>query len=89
MRYALQLFFSSRRKPESGRCVCCGCTDERACPDGCSWADDFHTLCSACLQRLLDHAPLPVRGDQTLRIEGVEDARGRLYVFNGRTEAGR
>lgn len=27
-------------------CRVCGCTDDRACPGGCSWVDD--DLCSAC-----------------------------------------
>jgi hypothetical protein len=27
-------------------CVVCGCTDDAACPDGCSWAGP---ICSACL----------------------------------------
>lgn len=31
-----------------GVCRLCGCTDERACPGGCSWVDETHTLCSSC-----------------------------------------
>jgi hypothetical protein len=36
-----------------GRCRYCRCTDERACDDGCSWADFQHTVCDSpwCLQR--------------------------------------
>lgn len=34
--------------PPSGVCRECGCTDEAACPGGCSWADEGHTLCSEC-----------------------------------------
>lgn len=33
------------------RCRICGCTDERACPGGCSWVPDpfaLGDLCSAC-----------------------------------------
>lgn len=30
----------------SGICRYCLCTDERACPDGCSWYDKAHTVCS-------------------------------------------
>lgn len=37
-----------------GTCSECGCTDERACVDEetgarCYWADEFRTLCSACV----------------------------------------
>lgn len=28
------------------RCSVCGCTDDRACPGGCSWVDA--SLCSTC-----------------------------------------
>jgi hypothetical protein len=31
-----------------GTCRVCGCTDERACPPTCAWADVEHTLCSRC-----------------------------------------
>jgi hypothetical protein len=31
-----------------GVCRVCGCTDLRACADGCSWANPEHTLCSRC-----------------------------------------
>lgn len=34
---------------EHGVCRSCGCTDENACPGGCSWLDEEHTLCSACV----------------------------------------
>ena len=30
------------------RCYGCGCTDDRACPGGCSWVKP--RVCSACLQ---------------------------------------
>lgn len=29
-------------------CVGCGCTDDRACPGGCSWASLDPPLCSTC-----------------------------------------
>lgn len=39
--------------PESfvfrGVCRYCLCTDEAACPGGCCWLDDDHSICSACL----------------------------------------
>jgi hypothetical protein len=31
-----------------GVCRVCGCTDQAACPGGCAWVDDAHTLCSQC-----------------------------------------
>lgn len=34
--------------PVVGVCRVCGCTDDRACPGGCSWADARHTICSSC-----------------------------------------
>ena len=37
------------REPEPLRCTCCGCTDERACPGGCSWLIKHPVaVCSAC-----------------------------------------
>lgn len=38
-----------------GVCRSCGCTDDRACLGGCTWADDDHVLCSACADE--DSAP--------------------------------
>lgn len=32
-----------------GWCRWCGCTYERACPQGCGWANANHTLCTACV----------------------------------------
>jgi hypothetical protein len=32
-----------------GVCRVCGCTNERACPDGCVWAEP--NLCSRCARR--------------------------------------
>jgi len=36
------------------RCRVCGCTDEHACPGGCSWVEDPEggDLCSACAERM-------------------------------------
>ncbi len=41
--------------PEVDTCLYCGCDDEHACPDGCSWFDADHTVCSTagCVQRHL------------------------------------
>lgn len=30
------------------RCIACGCTEERACPGGCSWVSISPPKCSAC-----------------------------------------
>ena len=36
-------------KPIAGRCQYCRCTEERACPDGCSWVSSRRTACTACV----------------------------------------
>jgi hypothetical protein len=33
-------------RPASGVCRYCKCTDQRACPDGCSWIGAERTVCS-------------------------------------------
>jgi len=33
-----------------GVCRYCLCSDQYACPQGCSWLDAEHTICSACLE---------------------------------------
>jgi len=38
-----------RERHPSGVCRVCGCTDQDGCWEGCYWADDSHTLCSACV----------------------------------------
>ena len=37
-------------KHPKGSCRVCGCTDEKACPGGCSWA--LPDICSACVQHV-------------------------------------
>jgi len=39
----------SKSRPRPGKCVVCGCTDERGCDIGCQWADPSRTLCSCCI----------------------------------------
>lgn len=34
-----------------GTCRVCGCTEDAACPGGCSWADKTKTLCSRCAKK--------------------------------------
>lgn len=37
--------------PESwrvGKCIRCGCTDDRACVGGCAWTDETRTICTSC-----------------------------------------
>lgn len=36
----------------AGVCKYCGCTNERACPGGCSWVDPSLTICTACTSRM-------------------------------------
>ena len=38
-------------QPTPGVCRVCGCTDRKACPGGCSWADESRTICSQCVNR--------------------------------------
>lgn len=33
-----------------GMCKVCGCTEEHACEQGCSWVDGTETMCSACIE---------------------------------------
>lgn len=34
-------------KPKRGVCQFCGCTPARACPGGCWWINEQHTVCSS------------------------------------------
>lgn len=52
------------------RCRMCGCTEDRACPDGCHWVEDpmgLGPLCSACepgeRQLLEEIEGIPWRGE--------------------------
>jgi hypothetical protein len=40
------------KKPRSGRCMVCRCTDRHGCASGCSWVDDWQTLCSRCARNM-------------------------------------
>ncbi len=46
----VRVFVSARRlfPTTPGVCISCGCTEERACEEGCGWIDGMRTLCSAC-----------------------------------------
>lgn len=35
---------------ETRACQICGCTDDRACPGGCSWVSVDPPICSACIE---------------------------------------
>jgi ParB family chromosome partitioning protein len=51
--------------PLVGTCRVCGCTEDRACEEACSWADETKTLCDNpdCLAKVKEPEPLgePVR----------------------------
>jgi hypothetical protein len=46
------------------RCIACGCTDDRACPGGCSWISHNPPKCSACFDQ--DGDPLEVAGEDNV-----------------------
>jgi hypothetical protein len=39
--------------PHEDMCRVCGCTEIFGCPDGCSWANASHTICTRCLEKEL------------------------------------
>jgi hypothetical protein len=41
------------KRSDAPECVVCGCTDERACDEGCSWVLGDPPLCSSCIQPYL------------------------------------
>lgn len=43
--------------PDQDMCTVCGCTAIFGCPEGCSWVDLAHTVCSRCFKKwMLPHA---------------------------------
>ena len=46
---AASVILDIRRETSESSCRVCGCTEDRACPGGCYWADVDHTLCSECV----------------------------------------
>ncbi len=54
------LYFRDR-EPEPC-CTVCGCTQNDACPEGCSWVAP--NLCSACNERLLQESGVKAAGEQ-------------------------
>lgn len=38
---------------DSDKCIVCGCTDSRACAEGCSWSVNAPPVCSSCVTRWL------------------------------------
>lgn len=46
------------------RCIACGCTDDRACPGGCSWVSRKPPKCSACFDE--DGEPIELADDSGL-----------------------
>ena len=49
-----------------GQCRWCGCTEDRACEVGCSWANRQATLCSECVD--LDRAMKSARGRRAIAL---------------------
>ena len=59
--------------PAVESCAYCGCTEQRACPDGCGWFDANHTVCTsnACVQRFLAENPPELDDQWHARAEGT------------------
>lgn len=51
-----------------GRCWRCGCTDDRACAGGCSWADATRTVCTRCV---------PAQGPAVVHVVNLPPPQGR------------
>lgn len=45
--------------PVAGVCRKCGCTDDKACPSGCAWADTTRTICTHCVGNAAAATPAP------------------------------
>lgn len=54
-----------------GICSVCGCTEDEACAQGCSWANLKKTLCTAC-------EPLPDRLRREKRQQALTELSRRL-----------
>lgn len=53
----------------SGVCRRCGCTDDNACPGGCAWEDEDHTICSSCVDEMgVPKKPVRRRGRPAKRV---------------------
>lgn len=77
------------KRLQAGVCRWCRCRDDDACPQGCGWLDQGHTLCTACegveqawnaleVQRL----PNMVRAFFRGFLVGSEDERGAVSLKN-------
>lgn len=51
------------------RCIACGCTDDRACPGGCSWVSHQPPKCSACFDADGEPFAVGAEGDSPFGIE--------------------
>ena len=47
-------------KQHPGQCSVCGCTDRYGCDGGCGWANAEHTLCTRCIERIVEFAALRI-----------------------------
>jgi len=34
------------------KCLLCGCTEDRACDEGCAWVDNGVDICTACVDKI-------------------------------------
>jgi len=62
-------------------CRFCGCTDDHACPGGCSWVDPAHTICSACHCRAQLLLVLPKRRKDELAAVLVDETNPNILAL--------
>jgi ParB family chromosome partitioning protein len=56
-------YFCPACAPDARICRVCGCTDNAGCPEGCSWIEGEHNLCSACWEADPVRIPEPPAAD--------------------------
>ena len=68
-------------------CKVCGCTDDDPCEDGCSWVEDLHTLCSACVEAEPGDKPEPKKSKRRSLAVPPAPARCRSGTTSGTSRA--
>jgi hypothetical protein len=75
-------------------CVRCGCTDDRACDVGCTWASLEPPICSACVKEgevLENPLPQPTREEMMAQLfqlgAACEEAAHKLHEMDAQLQA--